>query len=1053
MTPKELHERAMAIFDEVCDLSPDAQRAILDQRCADHPELRTRLDGMLQEDGAGDSILAAAESGRMVADLMHADARAHFDGAVPDRIGPYKIVRKIGEGGMGIIYEAEQESPRRRVALKILKPGLVDRSMLKRFQHESHILGQLQHPGIAQIHESGLAELPGGRLPYFAMEFVDGVPLDDYADAHQLDVRDRLELFARVCGAVQHAHQKGVMHRDLKPSNVLVVQQTGDSPSSSTTAGSRKGTEEPIGQPKILDFGIARVTDADLQTVTVQTEVGKVVGTLAYMSPEQISGDTADLDTRCDVYALGVILYELLAGKRPLDISGMPMVEAARMIRDDEPTLLGSVNRALRGDVETIVAKAMEKDRQRRYQSAAELAADVRRYLASQPIEARAASTFYQIRKFAKRNRALVGGVAATFVALFAGLAGTGYYLIQSRAAAARLKSVVTYQKSMLENIDVQRMGRNIVADIRHEAAAASAAGAEGASDQLKVFEQVLSRVNATTVATRALDASIMSQAATTLDDEFSDQPSLQADLRSSLIDIYENTGLYQPALRQAQLEWATRRRIDGDEAPISLAAEQKVCELQLKSDAYEDAERTARDLLAVRSRVLGDEHLDTLVTRRLLGTALLKLTKPKQAFEQLSESLAGLERTVGPTHSAALKTRAELGDYYLQQRECDKARKAFEFVLGEYRKIYGPDHENTLSILYSLARVHFVNKEHEAALKLSRQICDLLSAKKGADHPDTLTARVNLANTLTELHRYKEAEPIVTDTLARSRAVLGTDNPFTVAALNSAVRLMLKMGRWDAAEEYAKESLAIAERTLGRENLRTLDALNNLVYVYVKSGQHDLAIEQGRRALRGYQRVLGPDHRRTLIMQEVLVKAYMSAGRLEEAAAELDPLIRACRADYAHTSTFSGALGLGVTTFVNLNRGAEAESLAHELLNWCQEQSCKDALLGRCYLWIARAQWSEGHASDADDSLTHSIELLKGHVPKDHWSLQLAQLMHLVVAAKKGDASAAKAAVTLYHDLEKSASGMFIENRNTILPEVRRMLAETGIAIAETPD
>ncbi|MBK8270867.1 MAG: serine/threonine protein kinase [Planctomycetes bacterium] len=249
-----------------------------------------------------------------------------------------------------------------RVALKVLRPGQIDRSMLKRFQHEAHVLGQLQHSGIAQIFEAGIADTPLGKQPYLVMELIEGEPLDRAAESSDLNVRQRLELLARVCDAVQHAHQKGIIHRDLKPTNVLVTHTTASStPTSARPSSFISYADDEIGQPKVLDFGIARVTNADMQTVTVQTEVGQLVGTLAYMSPEQVEGNSSDLDTRCDVYALGVMAYELLAGRRPLELGSLPISEAARRVREDEPPRLGSIDKRLRGDVETIFAKAAPK--------------------------------------------------------------------------------------------------------------------------------------------------------------------------------------------------------------------------------------------------------------------------------------------------------------------------------------------------------------------------------------------------------------------------------------------------------------------------------------------------------------------------------------------------------------------------------------------------------------------------------------------------------------------------------------------------------------------
>jgi WD40 repeat protein len=318
--------------------------------------------------------------------------------APPPRVGGYVVGRLIGRGGMGAVYEAEQNNPRRPVALKVIRPGAASPDVVKRFAREANVLGRLHHPGIGQVYAAGLTD---DGQPYFAMELVHGPPLLAFADQQRLDTAARIELIARVCDAVQHAHDHGIIHRDLKPANILV---------------------DEAGQPKILDFGVARATDADLHT-TAGTEIGQVIGTLAYMSPEQVEGDPAGLDRRSDVYALGVLLFQLLAGRLPYSLQGLPLAEAARVIRDRDADRLGSVNTSLRGDVDTIAAKALEKDKDRRYPTAAGLAADLRRYLAGQPITARPATAWYQFRKFARRNKAAVGGVTATFVALVAGLA------------------------------------------------------------------------------------------------------------------------------------------------------------------------------------------------------------------------------------------------------------------------------------------------------------------------------------------------------------------------------------------------------------------------------------------------------------------------------------------------------------------------------------------------------------------------------------------------------------------------------------------------------
>ncbi len=315
-------------------------------------------------------------------------------GRIPAFIGHYRIIRLLGEGGMGAVYEAEQETPRRTIALKIIKPGHGSAALLRRFEKEAQALGRLQHPGIAQIYEAGTAETSWGLQPYFAMEFIHGKTLREYVRDRQLTTPQRLELMVKVCEAVHHAHQRGLIHRDLKPGNIVV---------------------DETGQPKILDFGVARVTDSDMEA-TRQTDLGQLVGTLAYMSPEQVLADPLELDTRSDVYALGVILYELLAGHLPYNISKARIDEAVQTIRNTDPASLSSINRTYRGDIETIVAKALEKDKERRYDSSADLAEDIQRHLTHQPIRARPPRASYQLQKFYRRHKAQVIGTATALV-------------------------------------------------------------------------------------------------------------------------------------------------------------------------------------------------------------------------------------------------------------------------------------------------------------------------------------------------------------------------------------------------------------------------------------------------------------------------------------------------------------------------------------------------------------------------------------------------------------------------------------------------------------
>jgi WD40 repeat protein len=407
------------------------------------PQRCERCGGPLVQAGAldGSCPKCMAELGfESTFDVQDPEATSSGLGATstsqrPAMIGRYKILRLIGEGGMGTVYEAEQEHPRRMVALKIIKPGRTSPELLHRFEQESQALGRLQHPGIAQIYEAGTADTGFGPQPYFAMELVHGEMPRAYVQKRNLKVRDQLELVAKVADAVHHAHLRGLIHRDLKPTNILV---------------------DETGQPKVLDFGVARVTDREADS-TLHTDIGQLVGTLAYMSPEQVSGDPLEIDIRTDVYALGVILYELLAGHLPYNTRGN-LPEVIRAIREEDAAPLTTIHRMFKGDIETIAIKALEKDKTRRYASAAELAADIRRYLKDEPIVARPPSASYQLRKFARRHRTLVAGVAAAFVFLIAGVVATTWQAV--RATRAELVAVQAEEQAQLGRDSAEQAGR-----------------------------------------------------------------------------------------------------------------------------------------------------------------------------------------------------------------------------------------------------------------------------------------------------------------------------------------------------------------------------------------------------------------------------------------------------------------------------------------------------------------------------------------------------------------------------------------------------------------
>jgi serine/threonine protein kinase len=385
-----------AIFHDARALPQAERRAFVEKACQGDKDLLDNVWRMLEAHDEPGFLEEPPITGPLPAHNGHGDLSGR-------RIGHYALKRKIAVGGMGVVYEAVQQNPHRSVALKLMRSGLASRSALRRFEFESQLLARLRHPGIAQVYEAGTHDDGTGAVPFFAMEYIVGArTITDYAAYKTMGTRDRLDLFVQVCDAVHHAHQKGIIHRDLKPSNILV---------------------DSSGQPKVIDFGVARATDSDMAITTLQTNVGQLIGTLQYMSPEQCHGDPNDLDTRSDVYALGAVGYELLCGKPPFNLVSMPIPNAIKLIQSQTPPRPSQIDHTLRGDLETIVLKALDKDRDRRYESAADLGQDIGRYLNDEPIEARPPSLTYQLRMLARRNRGAFLGATAVLAFLVAGIA------------------------------------------------------------------------------------------------------------------------------------------------------------------------------------------------------------------------------------------------------------------------------------------------------------------------------------------------------------------------------------------------------------------------------------------------------------------------------------------------------------------------------------------------------------------------------------------------------------------------------------------------------
>ncbi len=893
MTPQQ-YQRVKQLFAESAGLPAGAQGRWLDQHCGDDPQVRQALEGMLAHEGTPHGLLGSGAQGlgeRVASALEAANVRARRSspGSAlrPLRVGRYTILETLGEGGMGVVYLAEQQQPRRQVALKLIRPGIASRHLLRRFEHEADILAQLQHPGIAQVYEAGVAEVVygpaqtpaadappptrdagdlrtrthsdahvapaaasppvepgdpnrkhiavGDPQPFFAMEYVRGEPLHDYAKRRQLDLRSRLELIANICDAVQHAHMKGVIHRDLKPGNILVA-------------------EQPSAIPKILDFGVARMTDSDVQSVTLQTDVGQLVGTIPYMSPEQIAGDSSRLDTRSDVYALGVITYQLLAGRLPLDVSARSLAEAARMVREEEPPRLSSAAglgvpcRSFRGDIDTIVGKALEKDRERRYGSAAELAADLRRYLRDEPIIARPPSRGYQFRKFAKRNKALVGGVAGVVLALAIGTIVSVWFAF----GQARARKAAQAQATIAEATT-----NFLIEDIL------------GAVDPSRSLGRDMSVREALDRAVEKLEAGALA-----------DQPVVEAAVRSAIGDTY-----------------------------ISLSA-------------YDQAERHLTRCLDLRRASLGERHADTLVAMNSLGILYLNWNRYEQAEPLLVRAAALRREVLGTQDRFTLGSMNNLANLYYARGKYAEAEPIYRELTELGPKLLGEDDRYTLNFIANLARLLQRLDRYDEAEPLGRRVLEIRTRVLGERHPDTLVSMNNLAVMYRAWGKLDQAEPLQARVLELRREVLGPEHGDTISTQHNLAGLYADQGRYSEAEPLLLEVIEVRERTLGPDHERTLNSRYALAELYVDQQRCPDAEPLLVRVADGRRRLLGEQHLSTLETMHRLAQCQMA--RQDYAAAE--PLLRHCdaaleRMNTAPTRLHRSVLELLITVLEQGNR------------------------------------------------------------------------------------------------------------------------------------
>jgi serine/threonine protein kinase len=960
--------------------TPEARAAYLDEACKGDVQLRSCVEKLLNAHPRAEQFLQAPAPGP--AATAEPPAIEERPGTV---IGPYKLLQQLGEGGFGVVFLAEQSEPvRRKVALKIIKPGMDSRQVVARFEAERQALALMDHPNIARVFDGGTTD--SGR-PYFVMELVKGVPITEFCDQNRLTPRERLELFVPVCQAVQHAHQKGIIHRDLKPSNVLVTLYD----------------DKPV--PKVIDFGVAKATEQKLTEQTLFTRVGQVVGTLEYMSPEQASLNALDVDTRSDVYALGVLLYELLTGSTPLgkeQLQGVAFLEMLRLIRETEPprpstrlsqlggglSLMAAYRKTesqklpklMRGELDWITMKALEKDRDRRYETANGLARDVERYLRDEPVQARPPSAWYRFRKMARRNRAAVTAAAVVVVALLVGtvgLAASTLWALHMNEQTEQALAKVDQARQKAEKAAEEERQAKILAEERRQHAEAVARLLESVFKNLDPFKEGKSGLDLKEQLTARLD-----KAAEQLKQEAAD-PLTQARLQHALGEALVGLGEPNKAIFHLERARKTYRTLLGDTHKDTLLTANRLALAYLDSGKADLAVPLLKERLARLTDQLGVKHYDTLVAQDNLASAYQETGRLDLAIPLFEESLrilmdrhGGLRNPItvacmndlasayraagqfkraiqlfkkvveqrkfsyGPDHPRTLVAMNNLGSTYNLTRQFDLALPPLEEALPKMEVKLGPNHHNTIRTRNNLAAAYEALGKRELALSLFKESYERAKAKLGLDHPDTLRCLITLARAYFAAGTQEQALSLLDEALKAVRGRPGADHRYTIRTLHDLGEAYQALGKRELALSLFKESYERAKARLGQDHPDTLRYLRRLASAYSAAGTHEQALPLLEQALKEARGRPGAEHRGTIRIMYVLAGAYVAAGKHDQAVPLLEEALAKARKSPGlapqNLALIQSAL---VASYEKAGEFARAESLCREDLQLIEKK------------------------------------------------------------------------------------------------------------------